>query len=137
MKYFLTTMILIVTVLFSFQSCQQNSTNVTKSEAPPELLGKWNYISCSYPKEDTLWFSRINPSTPYDWGQTIEIFPNGDFADAYTSWCGNDENIHNTKGKWSYDDKTKKFEATINICLKDKKYKLMNVTQDTLIFTKP
>lgn len=137
MKYFLTTTILIVTVLFSLQSCQQNSTNVTKSEVPPEFLGKWIYISSSYLKEDTLWLTRTNPSILYDWGQKIEIYSNGDFIDSYTAWCGNDDNIHHTKGNWTYDDKTKIFEATINICLKDTKYKISNVTQDTLIFTKP
>ena len=137
MRHYLTSALLVSAFIFCFQSCSQKSDPLSIAGAPTELNGKWYFTHSEYPEFKTLSFSRINPLAPYDWGQTIVVNSDGTFIDDYSMWCGNDENIHHTTGRWGYDDNTKVFQASIPICLKEKRYKILTVTNDTLVLAKP
>lgn len=136
MRHYLTSALLVSAFIFCFQSCSQKSDPLSISEAPSELYGTWHFIESEYPEYETLSFSRISPFGCYGWGQTITVNSDGKFEDAYSAMCGNDEKFHRTSGRWGYDDNTKVFQASIPICLKDKRYKIQIVTNDTLVLLK-
>lgn len=118
------------------QAFGQSADSLNIQHSTPDILGTW-YFVYSYPySTDTMTFSRTTKA-PHGWGQRIEINKNGEFVDAYSAKCGNDEAIHHTVGTWTYDDNTKLFETTIPVNFKDKKYKLSLLTPDKLLLVKP
>ena len=94
-----------------------------------KIIGTWFLFHTS---SDTLTFSRINPA-PHNWGQRIEFYKNGNYADAYSAKCGNDSNIHSDKGSWTYNNSTQILETTIPIALMSKKYKVLILATGKLI----
>jgi hypothetical protein len=38
------------------------------------------------------------------WGQRFEFQANGEFIDAYSDYCGNDDRIHHWSGIWKWND---------------------------------
>lgn len=137
MKRQLLASIVLVTLSLSLPSCNSTNEPTETPMAPTELLGSWYHTDTSWPNTDTLFFQRKDSMNIYDWGQRIEVKKDGNFIDEYTARCGNDENIHYTEGKWSYDENTKIFGASIQICLREKRYKIVSLSSSNLILVKP
>jgi hypothetical protein len=123
-------------ICFCQHSFGQIPDSVQPSLTPTSLYGTWHFIFPNQGASDTLSFSR-KTNLPHGCGQSIEINANGEFADTYSGKCGNDPNLHHIIGKWKYNSETKIFEATLPICMKEKKYKIVSLTSDTLLFAKP
>jgi len=96
------------------------------------LYGTW-YVVNRYPDtNDSLVFGRQSGNS-YNWGDRIEIFDNGDFVNAYSAKCGNDDRIHNVKGHWTLDQTSMILTATVAIYMQDTAYKLSMVNADKLV----
>jgi hypothetical protein len=103
-----------------------------------DLYGTWFLVDypLSWKNTDTLVFSKQSHN-PHNFGESIEINKEGEFYDNYSAPCGNDAKIHHTKGNWSYDNQSKLFETTVPVDFREKKYKILSLKRDTLIFVKP
>jgi hypothetical protein len=95
-------------------------------------MGTWYLIYSSPSTSDSLVFSRQS-GRPFNWGNRIEIYENGDIIDTYSAKCGNDADIHYYKGTWSLDILSMILSTSATIDHQDKKYKLSTLTKDKLI----
>jgi hypothetical protein len=127
-----TTTFLMISFCFVQFSFGQSVDTVTTTSTASELYGTWYLQYNNQGKYDSLIFTRTCHA-PHNWGQRIEINSNGDFVDAYSAKCGNDNAIHHTPGKWTYNAETKYFETTIAIFNRGKKYKVTTLTNESLV----
>jgi len=136
MKKYIYTTIVLLTLLVLVQSCGTLNDPDLLPTAPTELMGTWYLTGSSWPNTDTLFFQRRDSMNLNEYGQRIEVYNDGKFLDTYTAWCGNDDNIHSTSGNWLYNEHTKIFSASIQICLKEKMYKIVSLSSSNLVFVK-
>ena len=129
----MTKSIILITILIlgSIPLIGQDNRNNTDSISV-DLIGTWYLIKQG--TKDTLTFSSTSVSRGY--GSRIEIYRNGDFVDAYGAPCGNDGQIHNDKGKWTFDTNTSVFTTTIPIDNGSTIYKVYLIESNRLILTK-
>jgi hypothetical protein len=75
------------------------------------------------------------PTNAYRWGATIQIKENGDFVDAYSARCGNDENIHHDTGKWTLNKETMTLTTTFVVLFKkvSSEYKIISLSDTELV----
>jgi hypothetical protein len=92
-------LLFIITFCFTQSTFGQNTDSTITNSIPSELYGIW-YLQYKYNGVyDTLTFSRTCHA-PNGWGQRIEIDSDGNFVDAYSAKCGNDDAIHHSTGNW-------------------------------------
>ena len=108
------------------QVITDNNDLITK-----QLTGTWYVINHWPATKDTLVFGR-QTKAPNNYGNSIVIYESGEFRDIYTAPCGNDERLHDTKGKWYLDKQGAFITTTIPIYLDRSHNKILKLTADTL-----
>jgi hypothetical protein len=109
----------------------QTTTDSTENK----LIGTW-YLYYKNPKNsDTLELFKTS-KTYMSFGSRIEINNDHSFKDIYTAPCGNDENIHDSLGYWSFDSYDKTFETSIPIDFNYKKFSVLFIDSNKLILTR-
>ena len=126
--------------LIVLQFFHQNiSAQITTQSVLKDLIKTW-YLFPDYTYKhpynpDTLSFQSTT-HVPSSMGPRIEIKENQEFVDAYDAECGNDTSIHNTTGKWYFDITTMTFETTIPIDFREKRYKILYLSETKLVLVK-
>ncbi|MCB9191090.1 MAG: lipocalin family protein [Flavobacteriales bacterium] len=74
-------------------------------------------------------------TNPHGWGATIQIHENGEFVDAYSARCGNDQNIRHDTGKWTLDKETMTLTTTFMVLFKKvtAEYQIMSLSDTELV----
>ena len=132
-RYALKCFLTLVFVAFLYVTACAETTD--RRDLLKDLYGAW-FVSCGYPDSNgTLVFSRNSPGPKrFNWGDRIEIYPDGNFLDAYSAKCGNDERIHSSRGVWTVNATTMVFTATVPVALRNKTYRITHLSADKLVF---
>ena len=109
-------------------SAQDTDTLITSTS--DRLHGTW-YLVKNIETCDTLYFTKSYVS-PMGWGPRIEILKTGKLIDAYSSKCGNDGQIHNDQGVWTYNAQSNLLNTSIPIVNRGTIFKLEMLTIEKL-----
>jgi hypothetical protein len=123
---------LILALIFSFNLhcyvAQNDTTQIRKN-----LIGTWKVFSRGTHSLDTLDLKKVNDD-PHPYGNIVIFKEDQLFEDSYWAECGNDTNIHQTQGKWSYNSESKILYTTIPIYYHtSKKYKIIYMDQSEMV----
>jgi hypothetical protein len=116
-----------------FVFCITISFGQLNSSVASTLSGKWFLANAISSANGDLIYKRF--VHPHNWGDRIEFNDSLNFVDAYSAKCGNDDNIHNTKGSWTLSDKI--IQTTIPIYTdKATKHEIVYLSADSLVLRK-
>lgn len=125
------TLILALTILFNYQFGfgQENKSIEFNTD---DLIGVW-YPKYNRGKSDLTFEKKV--TTKHKYGQSIEIFKNGEFRNRYSAPCGNDTALrtHNYNGKWSLNENDWIITTTEPINRQGTVYKIVELKSDRLV----
>lgn len=125
---------LLLTIVFAFLAttiCAQDTSKVVTINL--EHLTKTWFLTNQSTSNQLLFFAAT--SAQHGWGQRIEFDKQGQFVDAYSAPCGNDQNIHHHQGKWMLNRETMVLTTTIPINYKETVHKIEKLTETQLVLT--
>ena len=110
---------------------QELDTNVKVNK----LIRNWEL---AYKTSDTLtYFSGdIIIKRPWNQANYMKILFNDQIEEGYFAGCGNDTEIYNNKGQWSFDPIKMEFNTTIPIYSIGMKFQILSMSTKVLILKK-